>query len=331
MLRFHFTADDLARIRLAPTADPLWELLLSVHLIARPAGDLVFGRWRRLTMARLGPAARPVFDLAPPRGYSADFLTPADGTRDLDTGVDAVLSTPRRILRADVAQLAGPRHPWRYRLAGGDAAALRTLGTVLRTYFAAALAPYWARIQRHVDTDRVARARTLLDGGVEQLLARLHPDTIRWRPPVLEVAYGSYERDVHLDGRGLLLVPAFFCWHRPLTLRAPDRSPVLVYPIRHEHNWTDPETPPAYQRLPALLGTTRAAVVESVAAGVTGLSTSQLAERVGISLPSTSQHTTVLRQAGLITTRQDGRGVLHAITPLGLALLNGEPHTPTPT
>ena len=50
----------------------------------------------------------------------------------------------------------------------------------------------------------------------------------------------------------------------------------------------------------------------------------ELAKRVGISLPSTSHHTAVLREAGLIATRQDGRQVAHVITPLGLALVNGE-------
>ena len=39
--------------------------------------------------------------------------------------------------------------------------------------------------------------------------------------------------------------------------------------------------------------------------------TSNIAAEVGISKSSASEHATVLRNAGLITTRQDGKAVLH--------------------
>ncbi|GHF15388.1 hypothetical protein GCM10014715_83320 [Streptomyces spiralis] len=50
----------------------------------------------------------------------------------------------------------------------------------------------------------------------------------------------------------------------------------------------------------------------------------QFADRVGISLPSASQHTTVLRHAGLLTTTRNGSAVLHTLSPLGEALLHGD-------
>ncbi|MFC8373392.1 winged helix-turn-helix domain-containing protein [Streptomyces sp. NPDC057239] len=52
--------------------------------------------------------------------------------------------------------------------------------------------------------------------------------------------------------------------------------------------------------------------------------TTETADRVGISLPSASQHTTVLRNAGLITTTRTGIAVLHTLTPLGTALLQSD-------
>jgi DNA-binding transcriptional ArsR family regulator len=149
----------------------------------------------------------------------------------------------------------------------------------------------------------------------------LHPVTIHWQHPILHIAY-PYERDLHLDGRGLLLAPAFFCWLKPITVRAAEHAPVLVYPIDHRLDWSIAEGPPLDARLPALLGNTRAAVLQTVAAGA-GYSATDIARRVGISMPSTSHHTTVLREAGLIATRQQGRHVMHAVTPLGLALLAG--------
>nr|WP_252980871.1 helix-turn-helix domain-containing protein [Streptomyces chartreusis] len=51
--------------------------------------------------------------------------------------------------------------------------------------------------------------------------------------------------------------------------------------------------------------------------------TTALAERAGVSVATASEHATVLRAAGLITTVRDGSRVLHALTPLGEALLAG--------
>jgi DNA-binding transcriptional ArsR family regulator len=70
--------------------------------------------------------------------------------------------------------------------------------------------------------------------------------------------------------------------------------------------------------LAALVGRNRAAVLRATAHGCT---TTELADRVGISLASASQHASVLRDAGLITTRRQGSAVLHVLTPLGAELL----------
>jgi len=52
----------------------------------------------------------------------------------------------------------------------------------------------------------------------------------RWRWPVLEAPY-PLDKDVHLAGRGLLLVPSYFCRRMPVTFADPGLPPVLVYPI----------------------------------------------------------------------------------------------------
>ena len=66
------------------------------------------------------------------------------------------------------------------------------------------------------------------------------------------------------------------------------------------------------------MGRNRAAVLSAIAHGCT---TTELAGRVGISLTAASQHASVLRNAGLITTRRQGSAVLHVLTPLGIELL----------
>lgn len=54
------------------------------------------------------------------------------------------------------------------------------------------------------------------------------------------------------------------------------------------------------------------------------LPVSELAERVGVSQPAASQHLKVLRDAGLIRGRVDGRRRLYRVDSEGLERLRGE-------
>ena len=76
------------------------------------------------------------------------------------------------------------------------------------------------------------------------------------------------------------------------------------------------------------MGRTRAAALTAIAGGCT---TSALARRVGISNAGASQHTSVLRRSGLITTVRDGSSVVHDLTPLGRSLLAGSDLGPPPS
>jgi DNA-binding transcriptional ArsR family regulator len=157
------------------------------------------------------------------------------------------------------------------------------------------------------------------------LLSTLHAD-VWWRPPVLHVRDGAagVERDVFLNGRGLLLLPSFFCWPAPVVVHEPGTRAVLLFPVVRHPGWVDHARAMAGAagRVTTLLGVTRAAILTAIAGP--GRSTTQIAQSVGVSLPTVSQHTSVLRNAGLITTRRRGVAVIHEITELGIALLNGE-------
>lgn len=327
MLRMHFTADDIARVRVAAAPDHLWEITNSFQVLISRDDMPAFADWRRLVGPRLGPADRLLTALLPSRGYSPDFLTPGPGGPELESAVDTVLSTPRAVLRGDLAVLADS--PSRRRrplpaavraLAGGEPEALRRLGSALHAYHRRALAPFLPHIRAQVDADRAARARAVMDGGTQGLLASFRP-VLRWKPPVLEADY-PVERELQLEGRGLVLQPSFFCSRIPVMLAAPspDLTPVLVYPIQHTLGWARQRS--AAERdadLGLLLGRTRAALLEDV---VTGRTTGELARRLGISDAAVSQHTAVLRRAGLLLSVRHRRHVLHTITPAGLALLD---------
>ncbi|MGH4030303.1 ArsR/SmtB family transcription factor [Actinomycetota bacterium Odt1-20B] len=324
MLRVHFTSEDLARVRVAPGPDFLWEISNSVQTLQRRDGARVFGEWRRWARPRLSESCRLLSPLLPPRGYSPDFLTPTCGeSGTLRAAVDTLVRTPRRRLRADLAQLASVRElpRWTGSLAGGDSDVLRLLGRAVHTYHREALEPFWHRIRADVDADRIIRLHDLLDGGTDGLLAGLGPQ-FRWRPPVLEAAY-PVEQELWLGGRGIVLQPSFFCWPTPITLADAELAPVLVYPIGHSADWAAASAngrsgTAGSGPLGPLLGQTRAAVLRAVR---TGCSTVELARLLDVTHPAISQHVNVLRAAGLVTTVRKGGRSFHVATAEGRALL----------
>ncbi|QOV41270.1 winged helix-turn-helix transcriptional regulator [Streptomyces ferrugineus] len=329
MLRMHFTAGDVARTRVADGPDPFWESVLSLHKVweRRPEPDLT--GWRRRVVQNGRASLRLLLPLVPARGYFPDFLTPAASAEGVEAGLDALLSTPRRELRDQIGRLATSGPPlggWVRSVAEGRAPALRQLGEALRDYQDIALGPSWQRIRARAESDRTWRARVQWCSGTDAMLRTFGPG-IRWCPPVLEADY-PVDRDICLDGRGLLLIPSYFCRRTPVALADPTLPPTLVYPVSPGHPVRSPATgAPATTdavgtHLAHLLGHTRAAVLQALGGDCT---TSELARRAGVSISSASEHAAVLRGAGLVSSTRQRNAVRHSLTPVGLALLDGSP------
>ncbi|MEU3877942.1 MULTISPECIES: winged helix-turn-helix domain-containing protein [Streptomyces] len=321
MLRIHFTGEDLARTTLAEHPDPLWEVSISLHRLQRRDSGVLFAPWRRDVLRRLPTAAtRMLSPVAPAKGYCLDFLTPAPSGGSLAAGLDLLRSTERSAIRRDLQEFhrqhPGRRLPaWCAHLADGTET-LGRLTDAVKTYFDACLAPHWQRIGKEIRQDRARRSALLARGGWEAVFTSLHP-TARWNPPVLELDYPD-DRDVHLEGRGLVLQPSFFCRYQATSVVAQDMAPVLVHPIDHDPGWASGGAPTA---LPALLGPVRARLLQESAHGPA--TTGELARRTGTTAPNASRHLGALREAGLIHSSRRRNAVLHATTALGTALLNG--------
>lgn len=88
--RVHFDCADLARTTIGREPELLWEVLLGMHMLQTDVEPEVFGPWRRRTRARLTAIERELLVLAPPVGYSPDFLTPAESVDGLNAGLAAV-------------------------------------------------------------------------------------------------------------------------------------------------------------------------------------------------------------------------------------------------
>ncbi|MBM7784726.1 ArsR/SmtB family transcription factor [Tenggerimyces flavus] len=322
MWRIHLTADDLARVRLATGADPMWELMHSVQVATGTTGELVYGRWRHRCKRMPGPQLDVLSTLAPMVGYAVDFLTPAAGTTSFRDGVDTVLRTPRRAFSRDLTKLAGNgRLPsWTGDLAAGRRPSLHALGRAMVAYFDTALAPYWAAIARQVDEELARTTRLLVSGGVERLLASASRE-LRWRSPVLLAGQLGEPQDIYLEGQGLMLLPSFFAEDDVTILRLPDHPLVVSYPLDLLPGWCteqDPRLEPS--SLSQLFGPTRARMLEVLSEH--GLSTTELAGRLDTSVPTASQQAKVLRDAGLVTSSRQGKAVLHQASDLGRHLLD---------
>ncbi|MET1074028.1 MAG: helix-turn-helix domain-containing protein [Umezawaea sp.] len=303
--------------------DLMWEVVSSVQLLRHNDGGAHFDWWRRhvrdlVTRDRnVLAAVRTLSAVAPFATYFPDFLTPDVDVPDPDTALDVVLSTPPAQLLNEISRLRETTGSttWLDDLARGNLRALRWLRTALRTYIGEAVEPHRHTVERALGDERGDRLHTYLRHGPDGLLAGFEP-VMRWRPPVLSVDY-AVDRELHLDGRGLLLVPCYFGLHHPVTLADPTMRPTLVFPVRPEFRFAAQLT--AGGDLGALLGPTRAAILRST---LTAGTTTALAKLNDISPATVSHHTGVLRSAGLVTTHRQANVANHLITPLGLHLLD---------
>ena len=325
VLRIRFTPQDLGRVRLVTEPDPLWELVLSVAQLGRAglAGSAQRS-WQvtaqQVTATGLPARARDVLStLIPKKGNFPDFLTPRAANDGFEEGLAAMRTLSRPALRADLTAAMGERRAvptWVRSLADADPDARTLLDLSLREYFKAVVEPHWPVIRRQVLGDRSVRTG-LAANGVEALLGGISP-TIRWHWPVLEAEYPC-DQTVELAGRGLVLIPSFFCDHVPVTFIDPELPPVLVYQAMSPREYTGERGLADVLALVKVLGRTRAHIL--VALDRPG-STTELAARIDMSLASASHHVGLLRDAGLVRTVRTGIEVSHQLTGLGRDLLD---------
>jgi DNA-binding transcriptional ArsR family regulator len=327
MIRIHFSAADLGRVTFPDEPEPLWEAALAARALRgralgqRAAGELalppVARRWRREAGHRVRPSMRPLFKLIAPAGQFPDFLTPPVQAPGLEPAVEALMNTPASVVRDELGPWLPPEvDKFMQGLLAGRAGSRRALGNAVRDFHVEVLAPASTELERRYGAELALRSRALLHGGVDALLTSLHPD-IEWSTPVLTThgLTAGPTLDIHLNGRGLRLYPSSLT-SECLALDAPDRRPVLVYPCADlpTEDLADGDA------LADLLGRTRATVLRALTHSAT---TTQLSRRTGISLPSTSDHTRILRNAGLITTHRTNGTALHSLTPTAHHLLTG--------
>jgi len=235
----------------------------------------------------------------------------------------------RASLRAGLAgceERTGRPPLWVRNLADGDREQLELVIRAFRDLHDTAVAPRRDTAVAATHADLVGRVPVLVTGGQEALLGTLHP-RLRWRDEGLERTGIDFE--MNLDGRGLLVRPSAFWTGEPLFSfdQEGHRPHALIYAAQPNgrlvsDNGTASDLA-AHDSLAALLGPTRAAVLRALREP---RGTAELAAAVQISPASASEHAKTLRDASLIETRREGRGVRHSLTALGAAIAGTDLH-----
>jgi DNA-binding transcriptional ArsR family regulator len=334
--RLQLNNADLGKLKVSPGWGPFTESLLSLRLLRRRQRCVVGEDWRRTVSGRLRPETTMLLALAPAAPL-IDLHTVVGGARSIQEALERLEGAPTEQMRSELSCLPlrhGDVAPWVRAwvraLRDGSTHARRVLVELVREYYECAVEPSWTAMQAALTAEQARCGQTLVKGGLDRLLATLHPK-IRWQPPFLGVdtthVPGQRRTSCVLDGRSLVLVSSIFCLDGPHVLRstadqtAPD---VLIYPaVRTNEDAASLQpsglapTPSALERL---LGRTKAAALAVVADTCT---TSELAALTGVTPPTASHHATVLRDAGLIRTSRTGNAVLHRLTALGAELVRG--------
>ena len=102
-------------------------------------------------------------------------------------------------------------------------------------------------------------------------------------------------------------------------------EPAVVYPSRGIGTLWQAEPAVGPEALAALIGRTRAGLLAMLDAP---LSTSEVAQRSGLSIGGVSRHLAVLRESGVVASHRRGHAIVHHPTPLGLSLLEADGRAP---
>lgn len=320
-LQLTFTAQDVANTRFA--ISPLWEVIASVRVLKEPTG--VNRPWAEQVRRRLADVDwRLLSDLVPvPTISLVCFISPPPATSlpDLELELAGMLAAEPGVRDELDAWEDAPRTKRLDALYADPARGLARLAEEIRSYWAAAIEPYWPRIRSLLEGDLLYRARLLAEGGVRGMLADLD-EKVSWQGERLHLVHRFCGGVRPLDGRGLLLVPSVFAWPRIFSITVPPFQPTLRYSPRGIATLWERRELDAPEALAAVLGRTRAQLLASLDQPA---STRDLAQRAGLSEPGANQHLTALRKAGLCSAHRTGRYVLYARTAVAEALLAGDP------
>jgi DNA-binding transcriptional ArsR family regulator len=319
VIRIHFTAADLARVRFAPRPAPIQELNAALSMMCSPAETLLYGRWRQRLLRSLPKAVQPLRDLVPGSEAPGFIDVLSDTLRD---GLETERGTDREMVRTEIERVYATAKgtysppPWIRDLHRGDADAWRVLMRAQYAAFDTALGPVWPIVQDLHQAEFTRYAVAVAERGLGAALTDAIPGS-RLGDDVWEFA-APRGQEIKLRGQGMVLLPTFHWTGHPLIACAPDSPLIITYPAGPGLPLSPDTVQGSPDALAGVLGRTRADLLLMLDREHT---TGDLARRLGVGSATVSEHTAALRGAGLITTVRAGRAVLHRRTALGSLLV----------
>ena len=330
MITIPLSTEDLTKVRIAPS--PLWETVTSFGVLLHQGRDTVHAPWATRTRRVLpGTDLSPLLAAMCLEKHCPDFLSPPPDASlvRFDKELERLRATPTEVVHTEVQMLMqvqqeqfDPLVPEKECLLEiylrEPEGSLQRLVDTLKRYHELAIAPYWPRIQEHLEGDTIRRGQALALGGVEALLSNLHPKA-SYGGGVLELDR-PYEALIEPAGRGLTLVPCVFTWPRVMVLVQPGYQPTLAYGPRGVAKlWSSSSPAPNGTALEAALGAGRASVLKSLSPMPT--TTTGLANQLYLSPSAVSAHLLRLKAAELIEPHRSRRKVFYRLSGAGEELL----------
>jgi DNA-binding transcriptional ArsR family regulator len=315
VIAYRFGPEDLGRVRFA--ISPLFEIAASLDVLRDPARHAMHAPWVAEARERLEGVDLALLEAVVPRvtRFRPDFVhPPPERPRPgFASELARVRATPPETVARDLrwAYEDGPLPPAARVLVEAPERGMAALTELMETYWRRAIEPWWPAIRSALEADIAYRAGRLAAGGPLEAFADLH-DEVAWRDGAL-VVDREHAATVELAGRGLLLVPVAFAWPELWAMVDPPWLPAVVYAPRGVATLWAPERRPP-DALADLLGRRRAGILLALARPAT---TQELARRLAASAAGVSEHLSVLRRAGLVAGRREGRAVRYARTPAG--------------
>ncbi|MFF5488119.1 ArsR/SmtB family transcription factor [Streptomyces virginiae] len=300
MIRIDVDEDTLRTVRL--TFSPLWETFGSIGLLARYRGEAPapYTEWVRAVRRTM------------PVGLARDLagVLHDSGLSRLVPGFAPLPHPARNTFGAELDHLRRTR---------GNQPEERHLYSLLTRYWDCALAPHWNRIRCSLEEEILLRGRTLAVEGPEAMLSELG-GRVLWTRPRLTVPYHQ-DLALTITRSRLLLVPTAFSGGLRLLVEDCD-GVAMSYQARATGRLriltAGADGGRIEDRLALLLGTGRAQVVRALELPMT---TTAVAESLGLAKSTVSQHLAVLSRSGVVWKRRIGASVFYQLDQSGLALL----------
>ncbi|MET9697168.1 DUF5937 family protein [Streptomyces sp. NPDC006529] len=242
---------------------------------------------------------------------------------DDGTAASPLTDPAARAKALETAAARGPRQlDFSVRLLDDPAGVRVWLRRLLEDCDEAFFADTWRRIEPRQSADARHKAEVLrrkgLPAALREVSGALSVDPAATVITVDKMVHGTASATDPRAGTGLVFIPTNFGWPHLLVVHAPGWLPVVHYPIASPDIAASPASPGSpgsvellQRRMEALAHPMRMRLCRSLARAT--YTTSELATVYGISAPEVSRHLSVLKKAGLLRTRRQGRYVQHEL------------------